>query len=483
MTLSKAKIKYSNARRIASIGMLVAGCTLLLPNGLLRAQNLIQPRVVLSGPKNAQSNAQTTNSGAQTGNGLRVEGPNSGFSQMSIPQAPQNQDNVQRRSTGRFIAVEDQAASQRQQQSTQSPSTSPPKFNLETRPLSSNIVESSRRAINSAINNANDSTAYQDSPASSQNTQRRSGWGVENSRSQANQHSTNQYNSGQNRAGQNRVDQAVAYGQQDIASIQRASFSKDLPENQNSKSFLMESSKLFDNDRSMIENEIASPNDAINAESASGTSSSATESKSEPRKKLSITNTVQKVAVSTVAILFLSVVSIVVLKKLGYAGPAKKKHSEPEFDVIETKRLSGKCQLQLVKIRNHKVIVGIDQSGIKSMVCLPQSFADEYDEATASETELDQAMTAESNAGSIGLNESSSVADLMSTDVASLIEAERRKSMSGSQADQTNSASTNVFSKTEIRTDEPEPTRSTLRRKPIRRFHPYEIAGGGNSTE
>ena len=483
MTLSKVKTKHSNACSIAFFGILVVGCTLLLPNSLLHAQNLIQPRVVLSGPKNA--NAEITNRDAQSENNLRSEGSNIGFSQMSIPQVPSNQNNVENRSTGRFLASEGFSTNQRQkQQPTRSLSTEPPQFKLETRPLSQQIVESSRRAINSTNDSAN-----QDSPTANQNTQRRSGWGVANSESQANHHSINPYHSGQRSDGRNRVDRAVDYRQPNAnAPIQHASFATDLSDNPNGNAVPMDSSKLLDTDLSTIDREIASPNGSVNTASgsdipSSSRTNSAAKSKFEPSKKFSITNTVQKVAISTIVILFLSVVAIVVLKKLGYAGPVKKEHSEPEFDVIETKRISGKCQLQLVKIRNHKVIVGIDQSGIKSMVCLPQSFADEYDEATSSEAQLDETLGVESNTSPTGLNESSSVAELMATDVASLIEAERRKSMSGSQADQSAASKPNVFSKNEIRTDEPESTRSTLRRKPIRRFHPYEIAGGGNSTE
>lgn len=216
------------------------------------------------------------------------------------------------------------------------------------------------------------------------------------------------------------------------------------------------------------------------------------EKKTEPRQKLNLSSTIQKVAISTIVILVLSVAAIVILKKTGYTGPVNKKKAEPEFDVIETKKIAGKCQLQLVTICNHKVIVGIDQSGIRSMVCLPPSFADEYDKADAAETAAD-GTAAESNDGSIKLTDSSSIADLLATDAADLHESTRETSTNAPAATPTSltvesqevDSNLAARSQTTAESETPleKPIRSKRRRPQIRRFHSYEIAGGGNSGE
>lgn len=484
MTLPKTIGRKSDPRRIGFIGLAVSVCFLFVLTSPVPAQNQFASRTQLTGPENVQTgdSSQSTNSVSRN--------PASGFSQMPIPQTPQSV-NGSVQSTGRLVAVIQESKEPQDPPLSRGSSNVQPEFNLRTKSLSQDMVDASRRAINGT---------EQFSSTPNQTVSSGSGWGLDRNRSSTRQLPAKQNTSPQNSAAQDNVDRAVAYSQnREVNSppVRMASMSTDLPRSGNSIRQAFIDTETLANLAGTVQETAQDPGTLKPAQLPAEV---AKQPKTDSREKISLTNTIQKVMISTIVVLALCVVAIVVLKKLGYTGPAQKKKSEPEFDVIETKRLSGKCQLQLVTIRNHKVIVGIDQSGIKSMVCLPPSFADEYDEATSSEaTALEGgATTTESYGGSIELNDSSSIAALLATDAAALHELAKRNSSNdaGSKlataTTETRSHDLNRATRSAANSEtipdlekpiESKPMHSTRRRTPVRRFHSYEIAGGGNSTE
>lgn len=499
MTLPKTIIRNSSTGRNFSFGLFVVACFLHFSNTPIIGQNQFSSRTQLIEPANGQTGF--TSQSTETG---------TGFSQMPLSQISRQLNGSENRSSGRITAVIQETSgtpNQQRDRETPNPLT---KIELKTRPLSSNIVEASRRVINDATQYSSTSaqkTSAQKTSAQKQNSG--SGWSLDGNQgssfqSPAKQTATTQNSTGQTPTGQNSANRAVAYSQNQpsvSSPIRMASMSTDLERSGNSirgNAAQMGASDLLDVNRGLIGYEdLVSGSAATSQENqqANGailpTETSKAE-KTEPREKLNLTDTIKKVAISTIVILVLCVAAMVILKKTGYTGPVNKKKAEPEFDVIETKKISGKCQLQLVTIRNHKVIVGIDQSGIKSMVCLPPSFADEYDEAKAMETALDDA-AAETNVNSNNLTDSSSIADLLATNAEDLYESAKKRAPNGAAAmpasltgdSQQRESHLAARSKTTTESESPleNPTRPKRRRPPIRRFHSYEIAGGGNSGE
>ena len=53
------------------------------------------------------------------------------------------------------------------------------------------------------------------------------------------------------------------------------------------------------------------------------------------------------------------------------------------LSVVDSKVLSGRCQLQLVEVDGHRVLVGIDAGGVKCVTILPDKFADALSVAEA----------------------------------------------------------------------------------------------------
>ena len=79
--------------------------------------------------------------------------------------------------------------------------------------------------------------------------------------------------------------------------------------------------------------------------------------------------------------MILCVGTILTLKKLGVRGAATKPDETQSMTVVDRTSINNKCELQLVQIKNQKVLIGVDQNGIKSMTYIPNSFTDEFDSA------------------------------------------------------------------------------------------------------
>lgn len=502
MTLPKTNIRSSITSRGFSIGLLVIGWFLLLSDTSIVGQNQFRPSAQLTEPAIERT-------------GTEPPSPGSGsfFSQLPIPAVPHQIDDPKNRFSGRTTAVIQETADTPTQQRNRETPDPLATIDLKTRPLSPNIVEASRRAINGS--NQYSSTSTQNASAQNASTPKLnsgSGWSPDRNQGSSVQSHTRPFPTSQNSNGQKPSNLAVAYSknQPTVSSpVRRASMSTDIERfdnsiSRNSAQMDVGVPNLLNVDQQLVGNENLVSGTATTArenKQATGTilpTEKSNEKKTETRQKLNLSDTIQKVAVSTIVILVLCVAAMVILKKMGYTGPVNKKKAELEFDVIETKKISGKCQLKLVTIRNHKVIVGIDQSGIKSMVCLPPSFAEEYDEANAAETALEDAGSesnagTESNAVSIKLTESSSIAELLATNATDLYESERKTptnelaAMPNSLNDENQEVDSNLAARSpttaESETPLNESIRSKRRRPPIRRFHSYEIAGGGNFGE
>ncbi len=102
------------------------------------------------------------------------------------------------------------------------------------------------------------------------------------------------------------------------------------------------------------------------------------------KNSLDINDRVQQVVYSTLLVIMASVSIIFLLYKLGVKGP-KAAGIDPLVKVINKTKINANCQLQLVEVEDHKVLVGLDKSGIKSIVCLPRVFGGDFGEAESSE--------------------------------------------------------------------------------------------------
>lgn len=99
------------------------------------------------------------------------------------------------------------------------------------------------------------------------------------------------------------------------------------------------------------------------------------------QKSLDINQTIKNVSFATMAVLVVSVIAIVALKKLGVTGAGLSPDTSQTAAVVNRTSLNSKCHVHLVQFNHHKIVVGVDQTGIKSMVCLPNSFVEELDGA------------------------------------------------------------------------------------------------------
>lgn len=115
------------------------------------------------------------------------------------------------------------------------------------------------------------------------------------------------------------------------------------------------------------------------AEKPSPDSNVTPKQKSSPRNNI-VGSTLQRVTWSTTGVLIIAVLAILVLKKSGIKIGDQSAKTKSNLNVIESKTIGPKCQLQLVEMNNHRVLVAIDQTGIKSLIRLPNSFSEEFDE-------------------------------------------------------------------------------------------------------
>jgi flagellar biogenesis protein FliO len=80
-----------------------------------------------------------------------------------------------------------------------------------------------------------------------------------------------------------------------------------------------------------------------------------------------------RLGVATVVVLALCVVTLWLGKRwLGGAAPAVGKASQ--LRLVETLALGNRCAVHLIHVGNRPVLVGADQSGVKTVVPLPESF-------------------------------------------------------------------------------------------------------------
>ena len=94
-------------------------------------------------------------------------------------------------------------------------------------------------------------------------------------------------------------------------------------------------------------------------------------------KKIDLGHTIQKIGLSTLGVLAACVVFLVGMKKFGVTGQSFQSENRNESAIQETISLGSRCQIQVVKIDKHKVVVARDANGIKSVTHLPPTFEDE----------------------------------------------------------------------------------------------------------
>ena len=100
-------------------------------------------------------------------------------------------------------------------------------------------------------------------------------------------------------------------------------------------------------------------------------------------QKIDLGQTIQKLAFSTLVVLVGCVVVLVAIKKFGLSrvAPAPSE-SSGELRIIDSLDVGAKCQIRLVQVKNHKLVVAVDATGIKSVLHLSGAFTDALHEPT-----------------------------------------------------------------------------------------------------
>ncbi len=100
-------------------------------------------------------------------------------------------------------------------------------------------------------------------------------------------------------------------------------------------------------------------------------------------QRLDLGQTIQKMAFSTFAVLVGCVVVLVAIKKFGLSKVVNQEtESSGDMRVIDSVNIGPKCQLRVVQLNKHKIVVAVDPTGIKSVLHLSGAFTDELHETT-----------------------------------------------------------------------------------------------------
>jgi len=98
--------------------------------------------------------------------------------------------------------------------------------------------------------------------------------------------------------------------------------------------------------------------------------------------------TVQKIIFTTMGVLAACVFVLVALKKMGYRPNAAQNVESGSMTIVDSIVIGPKCTVQVVQINRQKLAVAMDATGIKSMVPLGGSFAEEMTAADRRNSDL-----------------------------------------------------------------------------------------------
>lgn len=82
-----------------------------------------------------------------------------------------------------------------------------------------------------------------------------------------------------------------------------------------------------------------------------------------------------RLGIGTVIVLTLCVVTLLVCKRLGLGSPAATS-KKGQLSLVETLPVGNRCCLHLVQVGTHQVLAGVDASGLKSLILLPEAFGE-----------------------------------------------------------------------------------------------------------
>jgi flagellar biogenesis protein FliO len=85
------------------------------------------------------------------------------------------------------------------------------------------------------------------------------------------------------------------------------------------------------------------------------------------------TSLLLRLATGTVTVLMLCVLTLVVGRRW-LRGPAPKTAAGSQLQLMESVSLGNRCCVFLLRAGQHQIVVGIDGSGMKSVIALPESF-------------------------------------------------------------------------------------------------------------
>jgi flagellar biogenesis protein FliO len=80
-----------------------------------------------------------------------------------------------------------------------------------------------------------------------------------------------------------------------------------------------------------------------------------------------------RLGAGTVTVLSLCVVTLFVSKRW-LQGPAPKSLGGSELQIVESVSLGNRCCVHLLRAGRNQLVVGVDGSGLKSLVALPELF-------------------------------------------------------------------------------------------------------------
>jgi flagellar biogenesis protein FliO len=87
-----------------------------------------------------------------------------------------------------------------------------------------------------------------------------------------------------------------------------------------------------------------------------------------------------RLAAGTATVLVLCAFTLVVSRRW-LRGPAPKTGASSELRVTESLPLGNRCYVHLLRAGRHQIVVGVDGSGMKSLLALPESFENSLTDA------------------------------------------------------------------------------------------------------
>jgi flagellar biogenesis protein FliO len=108
------------------------------------------------------------------------------------------------------------------------------------------------------------------------------------------------------------------------------------------------------------------------------------------QEQINLTQMLKQIGSATLIVLAVCCVSLIVVKRMGWANRTAPAGKSGSIRLLETHRISNRSQLKLVEIDQCRFLVALDGGCIKSVQAVNKSFSEELEALTETETDLNQ---------------------------------------------------------------------------------------------